>query len=457
MYPLLIILLVLLAYFPSLKSGYAIDDEDVKNVARPEPKNKWQKFWWQFNGYKYFDPQPEHAINLFFHLANCLLIYYAFGKNDISFLTALLFAVNPAGTQGSVWLSGRGYCWTTTIILMMWWLSPLFYLLTPLVALNGILAPLLYLKTSWWWVGLIPIVVFILKFIPLTSHALKARLEQTVGKGSSISPVKILIALKTLGYYTCLAILPIRLGIYHKYLYTYSLSVEDNKLWERTDKFFWIGLAVFLTLLIGYFFNYNQTIFGLFWFFIFIAPFLNLMSLGQPIAERYCYLALIGIMYSLSNLIMLIPDYSTKLVVITAYFIYLFTRLQFHIPAYKNIEACVDYNIMNFPNMHAVWLWKGQLDRKNGSYFTALEAWFKGWRLRKTDFRLNNNIAVMLTELGFLNDAEEFLKNAEQTIIPEQKDIAMKYITEQRKIIANERQRLRNQEIGNRAIPKRRF
>ena len=85
MYSLLIILLVLVVFFPTLRSGYVIDDEDVKNVARHEPKNKWQKFYWQFKGYKYFDSQPEHLINLILHLMVCLLIYFAFGQDKVSF------------------------------------------------------------------------------------------------------------------------------------------------------------------------------------------------------------------------------------------------------------------------------------------------------------------------------------------------------------------------------------
>ena len=448
-YSLLIALMVLISYFRAIVWGeYTIDDEDVFNLDRT-PKNKWQKLWWQAIGKKYSNPQTEHLINVATHLINCELIYFAFGRNNISFLTALLFAVNPAGTQGSVWLSGKGYAISTMFVLLMWWLCPIFYLITPYLSLNAIFAPLLFIRTQWWLILLIPIYLYIAKGEKVE---IKRRLSTATGKGQEFSPVKIIIALKTLGYYTCLAVFPTRLGIYHSFLWTYSLSKVDNDYWEKIDKFFWIGCLVLGLLFYGWFWHYNNAVFGLFWFVLFLAQWTNIITLSQSIAERYIYLPLIGMSYCVVNLIMALPDITLRIVVFTVLFMYYWTRLQLIIPMYYNIHNCIDYGRLNFPDLYVYYTWLGQIEKRRGSFFTALEAWFHGFKMRPVDFRLNNNIAVMLTNMGYLDDAEAFLKNAETNIIPEQKKAADMFIAHERERIAKARQILKDKEIAKRII-----
>ncbi len=234
-YPLLIALLVLVAFFRAIVwGGYCIDDEDVFKQDKT-PKNKWQKLYWQIRGIKYSDPQVEHLISIIIHLINCELIYFAFGhiakdlipnSYQVSFLTALFFAVNPAGMQGSVWLSGKGYSISTMFILLMWWICPLFYLATVPFSFNALFAPLLFIRKQWWWILLIPIYRHLAKG---EKRVALERLDSATGKGREFSFKKAIIAIKTLGYYTCLALFPVRLGIYHTFLYTYTLTEADNR------------------------------------------------------------------------------------------------------------------------------------------------------------------------------------------------------------------------------------
>ncbi len=437
-YPLLIILTVLISYWRSLRGGYIVDDEDTFNL-KVTPKNKWQKFWWQVRGVKYSDPQAEHLISLTIHLINCLLVYFAFGHNQISFYAAMLFAVNPAGTQGSVWLSGKGYSLCTASVLLMWWLCPLFYMITPYLAFNGFLAPLLFIRTQWWWVVLIPISLRLAKG---ERKHISGRLSVATGKGREFSIKKIIVSLKTLGYYTCLAVFPARLGIYHQFLYTYSLSDADNKHWEKIDKYFWVGCLVIGILFYGWFWYYNQAVFGLYWFVLLLFVWLNIISLNQSIAERYLYLPLIGMMYCLANIL---PDY-----LILALFVAYWVRLQLHIPAYDNINNCFEYGKLNFPDCYVYYTWEGQVHKRQGRFFMALEAWMQGYKMRPTDFRLNNNIAVMLTDMGYLTDAEAFLKNAEDNLIPEQKEAAQKFLAHEKARIVTAREILKKKAIAER-------
>ena len=94
---------------------------------------------------------------------------------------------------------------------------------------------------------------------------------------------------------------------------------------------------------------------------------------------------------------------------------------------------------MNFQDLYVCWTWRGQLEKQGGRFFTAIEAWFRGWKMRKSDFRLNNNIACMLTDMGYLDDAEAFLNNAQANMIPEQEAKAMEFINHERARIAQVR------------------
>ena len=444
-YPLIISLIVLLSYFKAIKYGhYVIDDEDVSN-AKLEPKNKWQKLWWQIMGRKYSDPQAEHLITTVIHLINCLLVYYAFGHNNISFLTALLFAVNPAGSQGSVWLSGKGYSISAGLTLLVYWLFPPIYFLTSYFSFNALLAPFLFIKGQWWWCFMI---LVYWKLAKGERGVALERLENSTGKGRNLTIEKFIISVKTIGYYFCLALFPVRLGIYHTFLYTYSLTEKDNKYWERLDKFFWIGCVFLISFIYAWFFHYSKAVFGLYWFLLFIIQWSNIITLNQSVAERYIYLPLMGMMYFLVNMIMMIPDYTWRMVAFFAVFVYYLTRLQLHIPMYYSIYNCIDYGMLNFPDQYVYYTWLGQLNKRKGRFFTALEAWMNGYKMRPIDFRLNNNIAVMLTDLGYLDDSEDFLKNAEENLLPEQRKGAQTYLDNERKRIAKAREILRNKRIA---------
>jgi hypothetical protein len=450
MFALIIVATVLTAYFQALRAGYVVDDVECANASQKNAsKNRWFRLWQRIRGTIYQSPQEAHLINILVHLANCLLIYFCFGRSTTSFLAALLFAVNPALTQGSVWLSGRGYAISTMLVLLMWKVCPLFYLATPFFAFNAVLAPLLFIGSAWWWVGMIPLVFFMDKG---HKNAIVHKMEMSTKKNKLIAPVKIIIFLKSLGYYTCFTLFPTRLGIYHKYLYTYGLSKKDDAECERLDKFFFVGVAVIYVLITNMIWNYSLAVFGLLWFVLFIGQWCNVIQIQQAIAERYILLPAVGMMVFLSGMIMSIPDYTMRVMIFTAFLVYYFVRLQLHIPSYKDLDNCIDYNALNFPDLYVIWTWKGQLAKSRNSFFTALEYWFRGWKLRPVDFRLNNNIAVMLTDLGHIKDAEEFLNNAEANMLPEHTKIASEFITHERKRIAAAKEIIRRKEMGSRII-----
>lgn len=75
------------------------------------------------------------------------------------------------------------------------------------------------------------------------------------------------------------------------------------------------------------------------------------------------------------------------------------------ISSYRCLETYIEEQIYNFPDMYCGYTWKGITKLKQGRKFCALEIYQDGLRLRPQDFRLRNNIAVVLGELGFLEEA----------------------------------------------------
>jgi hypothetical protein len=436
-YALIIALVVVVVFWRTLKFGYCMDDYEVarRNLKEPhlKPKNKWDRFWKSFYGLYYDTPRLAHKITFTMHLINSLLVYYAFGASQISFFAALLFAIHPAGCQGSIWLSGKYYSASTMILLLMYsfkWFVPLIYPLQFIFGgFNGILGPAVFLITPFWfWALLIPamLLIFRKRYMPAVNFKYSCAPTQT----KKISPWRIMLYFKSLGYYTVLGLFPLRLGVYHEYLYTYGLSKKETDHWHKLDLCAIFGLLVFsLFIWCVIYFRTSPVTAGLFWYMAMISQWCNCpITMQQAIAERFIYLALVGLMVAVVNAIYLIGDPVIQAALLGAIFMGYLVRMLCHIESYKNIYRQIDYNILNFPNSHAAWTWKGSEEKNRGCPFTALEAWFEGWKLRKNDFRLNNNIAVLLTDQYQFDQALDFLKLASENIPPDQKEEGEAYI-----------------------------
>ena len=117
----LILLVNFIFYLKTLKFGYVSDD--CLSAQRTPEKNPFIHYFWVLEGklksvsYRkmekgdanFYLPEVDHAITIFIHSIVCVGIYLAFGRNNISFISALLFSLNPINNQGAVWISGRGY------------------------------------------------------------------------------------------------------------------------------------------------------------------------------------------------------------------------------------------------------------------------------------------------------------------------------------------------------------
>src|SRR5574343_247465 len=113
----IIICITFLMYYRTIGYQFIIDDHDHIKDPKDITKNFFKRWWEYFWGVKIVSFKVAHFFNILVHATVCSLIYIVFGKNDISFLTAVLFALNPVNNQASIWLSGRTYATSTALFL----------------------------------------------------------------------------------------------------------------------------------------------------------------------------------------------------------------------------------------------------------------------------------------------------------------------------------------------------
>jgi len=408
---LCIIISALFFYRRTVKYGYIIDDFQVATHKR---RNKLFDFWGQIRGHAYFQPRVEHTITLLFHTLNSVLIYLALGANDVSFMAGMLFAVNPVNNQTSVWLSGKVYSVAVTMVLLGILFKPLYPLLYLFAgfyfSLNVLLTPLLFLFINpVWFVAFIP--VFLLIFKKRVVVEPKRRYEGGTSWMREVSLRKLIISIKTLGYYFRICLFPIKLAMCHQYLHVFGLSKKETEKWYTFDIYFWLGLGVLLTLATGLVLKWQ--VFGLFWFVVLMVQWCNFLVLNHPICERYAYMANVGLMYMVATVLMKVP-YGTYIAV--ALWTYYATKLWHFLPAYKNNLEYFKSGMEQFDKVAINYNQYGlELVRFNRPG-TALETFNDGLLCRPNDFRLNYNTANLLCSMSRFQEAVCYINRAEAAL-----------------------------------------
>lgn len=121
---LLIVALSLLVYSSSLHGGFVLDDDLLVTenplVQAPdglyriwltrEPVDYWpltnSVFWFEWHLWG-ANPTGYHAVNLFLHIIDCLLLWALLNRLKIpgGFLAAILFAVHPVNVESVAWIA----------------------------------------------------------------------------------------------------------------------------------------------------------------------------------------------------------------------------------------------------------------------------------------------------------------------------------------------------------------
>lgn len=407
----IITITILLMYRRTLKYGYIIDDLEVARPPDQTTKNVFRRVWEHLIGCKYTNNVLAHTITTLLHYANCILIYFAFGRNNVSFLTALLFGLNPVTNASAIWLSGKPYSISTMLLLF----GLVFIPVLPFVygfcvwwAPNSLLFPLIFImKKPHWYLVLLPIIAIFAS--GQFRRVYKTRIAGGTNEMVQLHPKKLILVFKTLGYYFRHIIFPIRLGMCHNYLHSFGLSEKETAVWYKIDKYFWIGVALFLAGIYALFHTTNPVAYGFLWFLFLTIQWCNFIMVNHPITERYIYLSSIGLMFVLANLIIGTP-------IMWMFLTFYAVRLFYFMPAYEDVKAFWKSNTENFPTVAMGYNQYGLGALQHGQVGSAIDIWLRGVSYRLNDFRINYNLANVMMATGNTIQAVQFLRVAESNL-----------------------------------------
>lgn len=424
---LLIVVINLIFYFRTLKYKYSSDDIAVAG-KKATPRNKIQRFLWIIRGEKYFKPEEAHLYTMLIHAAISVCIYLGLGKNDISFLTALLFSLNPANIQVSIWLSGKGYAMVTLFILLGFTipiLSPIFVFMATRIT-NGFFTPLVFIGSKYWYLSLIAIPAWFINFKKFKKEVTNRMKSEQFTEDKAIELRKLVLVLKTYAFYFTIGLVPHKLSFYLSFLQSAAGNDIMRKRAYKKDFYFFLGISILVGGLIYNYFKWDNIMHGMLWFTIGILPYCNFRRLQQEVALRYIYFANIGLMYVLANLIVGYP------IIITAFLVMYATRLWFIMPMFTDDYWLLEYSVADDPGAWFCWHARALKRIAQKSTSEAINMMVMAKLISPKEFKVLFNLACLLASRGKTKEAYLFLDEAEKNMVSGQEEESKKIIAEAR-------------------------
>lgn len=443
------------AYWGAIKNGFVSDDiEGLQNYDGKLKKfdyghlNKWLL-------YKLLEKSPKrnHLFSIFLHNADAILLFLFLSNimpQRLAFMTSILFAIHPICTQSVAWISARGYpisLFFSLIGLNIVFLSPTMPLNSPYSALLtvgygflyylSIVAQFATLATfaiqaflGNYFLAIIGFIISLIAGLGIIREVIGSRVktfkEQNLSRSTFIKPQKLIVAIKTLAYYTKIVVFPKRLGLYHTFEYHYSEKTE------KEDKWFWCGFAILLVSILGFWFGNPIVRLGILWYYAYIFIFLNWITIHQFVSERYAYIASIGICillaYGLSCLDhLLFNNYPVCFGIATALYL---MRTWAHLPTYQDEVLFYQSNIWNFPDSEVAFSNLAVVYMKCNLMGSAVDMWQISIKINPTYDVAYYNISSVMKQSGDFNKAREFLKKAVESPKCHFKDLWVKELAQ---------------------------
>lgn len=441
-----IIIVNLALYIKTLRFKFVSDDFTVwKNP--PVAKNRWHKLWLQLSGQMKFyemgarlvrannknflvfmkSEEIEHLVTILFHTAICISIYFAFGASWVSFVAALLYSTNPVNNQGTMWPSGRGYVLPILGILLAYavpLLSPLF-LFCGTWYTAGFLAPLAFIGSSKWYILASMPIIWYLHSKKFTKAVKNKQNTECFTEDKLVHPKKLILGVKTFGFYLFLCIIPFRITFYHNFLQSAAGSMKHKS--YTLCRYFWLGLTALIALTVYGIYHWDTFSWALVAFLITVAPFCNIVRANQEIAERFVALPNVFLMYALAQVIAPYP------VVVAAFVAFYATRTFYTLIMYKDEYYITELAIIEDPHAWYAWHVRAMKRWDTQSHKESLILWVMAKIISPKEFKVLMNIATCLRLLGNAKEADEHLKLAEENIVAGQEETSLRFIEEHRR------------------------
>jgi len=443
----MLLMLSMLFLIPALRYHYVVDDLSVlaatERLKIQKPKNVLIYLWKVFRGQAYWEDKNcraiAHGMTIIIHSVVCVLIYYAFGRTEISYMAAVLFALHPNNTEVSVWVSGKCYGTTTAVILALWCfplLAPLVFFFAPvgLVYFNGILSPLAFL--------LHPQYSFVAVFVLWLVYTRAKKMFTVEGNPKlsayvknkqvlRIHPSKIIIALKFYGYFLVNNLLGLHYSFFQGYMDDFVDTKKGIENSYKPDRYFVVGvlgIASLIYLLITQ--RGSMVTLGLFWATTNFMMWANFISLGQQYCQnRQGYLANVGLMLMISGLLVQYPLMIGLLCGFYARQLILARR------QYGNVFWHFYYPLGDEPEFYYSWLNMGNLQFTRSQFSAAIASYVEAMHLRPNNFKVLFNLSSCAIAKGNIEQGIEFLEKARKADVYAQEKARDEVVSRRMKLI----------------------
>jgi len=441
---LLIILLSLVSYLNIFQNEFVWDDhvfildnsdirsfsnlpllftQDVDGLYRPL-RSLHYTFVYSLAGKNEFF---YHFNSLFFHTIISILVFFIIyeiiNKRNIALIAALIFAVHPIHT-GRVTNITAGFDLLGIFFMLLsfyfyikfsklnikkyFFFSLLLFLIAIFSSEEAIVLPLIIIlyeycfnreRLSKFIKNLIPFFIVALFFIAIRFFVLgiKGRLEEYLAGNFFLT---MLTMLKVYVYYIYLLIVPINLTLYHDI--PAATSLFDFK----------VIISALILVTIFFFtirFNKNRILFfSVFWFFITLIPFSNILPLQNFMAERYLYVPSIAFSLLLSYLLITIfkkkniARYGVVVFIVLLLGFYVFSTINRNNEFRDNLTLWSKTVATNPGNSRAHDN-LGFTYERSGDKEKALQEFELAVKLQPDNFKALANLGVVYAKLGLYN------------------------------------------------------
>lgn len=203
---------------------------------------------------------------------------------------------------------------------------------------------------------------------------------------------------KLVARYAFCCLFPARLGFFDDHGQWLKERPESYNKFHSYNKEFWACFTLCLTLLI---IGLMISPVGILWFFIFATLHSQFNLTGQFFAQRYMYLALVGLCVVVGTMI---QPYPIVVAVVTTILV---VRTHFFIPAWRNIESLWRNDIDAFPHSALVYnnlaQYLVQVDAKRAPVWRTNEIGyllFKAESMDQSAWEIQMNLGCFFAQLG---------------------------------------------------------
>ncbi len=419
--------LVFIAYANSLKNGFVSDDIAgiAKNPAIADPRNLFhvtgffQNFI-HFLIYKSFGLQPLffRLPSILLHLGNAFAIFSLLSlilNPLVAFVASAIFSVHPLATEAVGWISAVSYPLYTFFLLWSLYFfikfikknsnssliySVVLFVLAATASEKALIFPLVLilfvavqkkLKKN-----LKPILVYVILMLLFA-------LPLILSLSSRFHQLNFDYGQPPSSFYNPLLQIPLALATYLQ-LSIWPNALNFQHLETSLTPFGFILLLAYLLLLVFTYLKNKHAFFWLAFFFIALLPSLIPYKVASFLAERYAYLALMGLVVGLTALI--VPEIRKRLPLMASVPIFLIimvvftTRTVFRNADWKSDVTIAKSSIQEGPVVDETLFTEGDAALRQGYYDLAITKYEQGLARRPQYAKGYNNLGYAYAQTG---------------------------------------------------------